>query len=166
MKIGGSNLNAGGKVKAIYADKELNSSQFTNFCRGEGGTPRQFARAMGTIIANAAMKLGEPGDFSRLMRLDQPNLSDEHAVWCSNFQSQNPDCPEVVQTWLRENYNKRFGGRGTKSSRRAQKKRLKAEQKKIIKAHNRKVRRRKKTYNKRKHYGNTFPGLKENKQLT
>ena len=29
-------------------------------------------------------------------------------VWCSNFQTQNPNCPENIKKWLVENFRSRF----------------------------------------------------------
>jgi hypothetical protein len=87
----------------------MNGDEFSSICSQAGGTPRQFARAMAGIIIQFATKLEEPGDLSRQMKLDSPNLFAEESYWCSNFQSKNPNCPQVVQQWLKENYNKRFG---------------------------------------------------------
>lgn len=107
-QVGGTNRNAGSRVSYVYDGKTLNGQEFATFCTQAGGTPRQFARTMASVISRVALKLEEPGDLSRQMRLDHPNLTLEDAVWCSNFQSQNPDCPEPVQIWLSKNYKRRF----------------------------------------------------------
>lgn len=107
-QVGGTNRNAGSRVEYIYSGFKINGAEFSTICSQLGGTPRQFARAMADVIIKFAIKLQEPGDLSRQMKLDNPNLSVEDSYWCSNFQSKNPNCPEVVQNWLKENYNKRF----------------------------------------------------------
>lgn len=109
-QVGGTNRNAGGKVTYTYTygAHTLKATDLSTSCEEQGGTPRQFARTMGTTIANIAIKLNEPGDLSRQMRMELPNISESEAIWCSNFQTQNSDCPQRVQTWLKENFQKRF----------------------------------------------------------
>ena len=107
-QIGGTNRNAGSKASYQYAGKTVNGSEFSTICTRFGGTPRQFARTMAKEIQRFATKLQEPGDLSRQMIMEHPNLSLEDQIWCSNFQATNPECPELVQNWLLENYNKRF----------------------------------------------------------
>jgi len=82
-QVGGTNRNAGGRVTNFYDQFTLNGAEFASAC-------------------------DQVRDLSRQMKLDHPNLSLKEAIWCSNFQSQNPNCPETVQNWLKENYNKRF----------------------------------------------------------
>lgn len=42
--------------------------------------------------------LQEEGDLAKQMRRDDPQLQFSDAVWCSNFQTTNPQCPEKVRT--------------------------------------------------------------------
>lgn len=107
-QVGGTNRNTGSCVNYSYGGFTLNGAELTTICTQVGGTSRQFARAMANVIVKFAMKFDEPGDLSRQMKLEHPNLSIEDSYWCSNFRSKNPNCPEVVQLWLKDNFNKRF----------------------------------------------------------
>jgi hypothetical protein len=109
-QLGATNRNAGRSISYTYKGKTLTSGEFLNICQGVkgGGTPRQFARTMGSTIAKIAINLQEPGDLSRQIKLDHPNITLEEECWCSNFQSINPDCPDLVREWLREDFRKRF----------------------------------------------------------
>jgi hypothetical protein len=109
-QLGATNRNAGRSISYIYKTKVITAGDFLNVCQSikGGGTPRQFARTMGSTIAKIAISLQEPGDLSRQMKLDHPNITPEEECWCSNFQSANPDCPDIVRDWLREDFRKRF----------------------------------------------------------
>lgn len=85
-----------------------NSKEFGDVCKKYGMTPRQFARTMASDIYKFAEIMQEEGDLSRQMAADYPNLSMEERVWCSNFQTTNPDCPENVRAWLVNNFRNRF----------------------------------------------------------
>ena len=106
---GGTNRTAS-STTASYTinEKTLTAKEFAEICRSAGGTPRQFARTLGTTIFRFAEYLGEEGDLARQMSIDNPNLTDQQKYWCSNFQTTNVDCPQDVRNWLVSNYNKRF----------------------------------------------------------
>lgn len=87
----------------------MNGAEFATIFNQLGGIPRQFARVMVDTIVNFAYWLDQLGNLARQMMLNFPNLSVEDSYWCSNFQSKNLNCPELVQNCLKENYNKRFG---------------------------------------------------------
>jgi hypothetical protein len=59
-------------------------------------------------IYSIADLLGEEGDLASQMRLVYPNISKSEAIWCSNFQTTNPKCPDRVRQWLAQNYSNRF----------------------------------------------------------
>jgi len=110
-QIGGTNRNAGPNVQFRYGDKVLNATDFQRICRevvGPKATARQFARAMKSHIQKFAQILEVEGDLARQMRLDFPSLSLEDAIWCANYQSENPDCPDMVRNWLKEDLKRRF----------------------------------------------------------
>jgi hypothetical protein len=109
-QLGSTNRNAGRLITYTYKVKSISAGDLINICQSSkgGGTPRQFARAMGTIIAKIAINLNKPGDLSRQMKLNHPNLTLEEEVWCSNFQSSNPDCPNIGREWLPDDFRKRF----------------------------------------------------------
>lgn len=109
-QIGATNKNAGKMISYTYMDKTIGAKDFWDACQQakRNGTPRQFARTNSSLIAKIALQLQEPGDLSRQMTLDKADITMEEMVWCSNFQSANPDCPEEVRNWLRDNFHKRF----------------------------------------------------------
>jgi hypothetical protein len=109
-QLDATNRNAGRSISFTYKGKTISAGEFINICQSvKGGeTPRQFARAMGTNIAKIAINLHEPGDLSRQMKLDHPNITSDEECWCSNFQSSNPDCPDIVRDWLRDDFRERF----------------------------------------------------------
>ena len=71
-------------------------------------TIRQFCRTMANEIAEFASVMSLEGDLTQKMRLDISDLSLEDAIWCSNFQTRNPNCPEKVKQWLVSNYKQHF----------------------------------------------------------
>jgi len=112
MQSGGSNRGAGNSISYSLFNVTLNASEFGRLCKDVGGgTPRQFCRTMGTEIARAASLIQEEGDLARQMKIDHPNLSLDEAIWCSNFQSLNPECPEYVRQWLVRDLKRRFNNR-------------------------------------------------------
>lgn len=42
------------------------------------------------------------------MKLELGNVTKEEAVWASDFNTYNDNCPERVKNWLLKNYRKRF----------------------------------------------------------
>lgn len=109
-QVGATNKNAGKMLSYSYKTKTIGAKDFWDACQQakKNGTPRQFARTKGSLIAKIAIQLQEPGDLARQMTLDRADLTMEEMVWCSNYQSTNPDCPEKVRNWLRDNFHKRF----------------------------------------------------------
>lgn len=110
MQNGGSNRTAGTLISYQLGGVSLNAQKFGSLLNKvkKGTTPRQFCRAMRDMIYECASVMGEEGDFARQMRMAEPMMTREYSIWCSNFQTGNPRCPERVRTWLAENYNKRF----------------------------------------------------------
>ena len=84
------------------------------------------------------------------MKLDHPNLTLEEECWCSNFQSANADCPDAVREWLAEHV-KIFGNvLMNKSSKRAEKRKLRKSQIKVTVFRKKKSNRRNRQYLKAK----------------
>lgn len=55
-----------------------------------------------------AALLEEPGNLARQALRDLPMLTLEEQIWCSNYQSENPACPEKVKKWLNSDFKRRF----------------------------------------------------------
>lgn len=110
LQGGGSNKNAGNSVNANYESYLLTTKQLLEAIQQvkKRGTIRQYARGVADEIQTVAKVLEIEGDLAHQMRLDHPSMSLEDSIWCSNFQTRNPNCPENVRSWLNENYKNRF----------------------------------------------------------
>ena len=110
LQLGGSNQKSGNAVSYNLGEYSLSSQQLNNFIKKivKNGTNRQLARTIADEIAEIALAINIPGDLHTQMLLEYPNSSDIEKVWCSNFQTQNPNCPENVRKWLVENFRSRF----------------------------------------------------------
>ena len=101
MQNGGSNRSAGTLIVYQLGTVTLNAQEF-NTCLAKvrkGATSRQFSRAMRDVIYDCAVILGEEGDLARQMCMTEPMMTKDDAIWCSNFQTGNPRCPERVRVW-------------------------------------------------------------------
>ena len=110
LQLGGSNQKAGNAVSYHLGEYSLSSQQLSNAIKKvtKNGTNRQLARTLADEIAEIAIVLNIPGDLYNQMLLEFPGLSEAEKSWCSNFQTQNPNCPENVRKWLVENFRSRF----------------------------------------------------------
>lgn len=110
MQLGGSNQKASNAVSYHLGAYNLSSQQLNNFIKKviKNGTNRQLARTLADEIAQIAIALDIPGDLHNQMLLEFPNLSETEKAWCSNFQTQNSNCPENIRKWLVKNFRSRF----------------------------------------------------------
>jgi hypothetical protein len=95
-----------------YRNCTITVNQLRLACHKCGGASvRQLARGLKDQIISLMKSLGNkgvPGNLHRSMSLDLPNLSSEEAIWASDFQTYNPNCPQRVRIWLVKNYRARF----------------------------------------------------------
>lgn len=110
LQKGGSNQKAGNAISFTVGEKSLTSHELQKFIKEviKNGTNRQLAKSIADDVAKIALEFNIPGDLHAQMKFEFPNLSDSDAVWCSNFQTTNPRCPESVRNWLISNYRSRF----------------------------------------------------------
>lgn len=110
VQNGGTNKGAGNSAKFTLGDRTLTAQELGNFIKksSEGSTIRQLARAMADDIVEVSLEMEMEGDLANQMRYDYPDITTEEAVWCSNFQTTNTNCPDRVRNWLVDNYRKRF----------------------------------------------------------
>lgn len=110
LQRGGTNKGAGNTAKVTLRDKSLTAQDLQNTINvtKKNATNRQFARALANEIVQVALQLNIEGDLANQMRFEFPDLTQEEAIWCSNFQTTNPQCPERVRNWLVQNYKNRF----------------------------------------------------------
>lgn len=110
MQNGGTNKTAGQSVSYTVNDATLSAQELQSYVKtiDNKATNRQLARALADEIGMIATELELEGDLAAQMRYDYPELTLEEAVWCSNFQTTNQGCPEIVKDWLVNNYKQRF----------------------------------------------------------
>ena len=110
LQKGGSNKNAANSVKFVYDNSTLSAKEFKSIIQKikKNMTIRQFAKYFANDIAKVSLLLELEGDLSNQMKYEYPNLTMEEAVWCSNFQTTNPNCPPKIRNWLVKNYRNRF----------------------------------------------------------
>ena len=110
LQLGGSNQKAGNSISYTVNNFTLTSQQLNNIVKKitKSGTNRQLARSISDNIAEIATHLNIPGDLHSQILLEHPDLTNYEKVWCSNFQTQNPNCPERVREWLVNNFKSRF----------------------------------------------------------
>ena len=110
LQRGGTNKGAGNTAKITLHNKNLTAQDLQNTINTikKNATNRQFARTLANEIVQVALQLDIEGDLANQMRFEFPDLTREEAVWCSNFQTTNPQCPERVRNWLVQNYKNRF----------------------------------------------------------
>jgi len=110
LQKGGSNKNALNSVKFEHNNKVLSAQELQQVVNKiqKNLTNRQFAKAIANDIAKISLLLEIEGDLSNQIKYEYPNLSIQEAVWCSNFQTTNSDCPAKIRNWLVKNYRNRF----------------------------------------------------------
>jgi hypothetical protein len=98
--------------KVFVNNISLSNRELKTSCKKNGVTVRQFARGFKDGIIDNMMVLGwefaSPGNLSKQIQIDIPNLSKEELLWASDFQTYNERCPERVREWLLKNYKNRF----------------------------------------------------------
>jgi hypothetical protein len=110
LQRGGTNKSAGKSTNFTLNQKTISAQELQNIITriASSATNRQLARAIADTIAEISMEMGLEGDLANQMRYEYPELTPEEAVWCSNFQTTNKNCPERVRVWLVNNYRSRF----------------------------------------------------------
>ena len=110
LQKGGSNKNAVNTVSVEYNKYTLHATKLLEAIKKfkTNGTIRQYARTMADVVTTVALELKIEGDLANQIRLHKPELTIEEAVWCSNFQTRNPKCPESIRELLKNNLESRF----------------------------------------------------------
>lgn len=71
-------------------------------------TLRQWARTHATNIYIVCEAANIHGDLAKKLSRNRPDLQESDLIWMSNFQMDNPSCPENVRKLLLEHYNSMF----------------------------------------------------------
>jgi hypothetical protein len=86
-----------GSFRKVLNDLKLSKSE------------RKFARNLGTKIGLIAVELDLPGNLSKKIPILNPYIefSRTELAWMSDFQRDNPDCPEKIRSLIISTLNKR-----------------------------------------------------------
>ena len=111
LQRGGTSRNAPATMKMVFETGTVTLESIRRQCRAANDTKvRQFARGIKDEIIDIMQYLGEnapDGNLAKTMRLDKDLMKDE-AIWCSDFQTYNSQCPDFIRAWLVKNYRNRF----------------------------------------------------------
>ena len=95
---------------------------------GNSSSMRKVARAFSNRIFSTACVLGEPGNLYRKIQRMNPDITFENddIDWCSDFQSNNPNCPERIRNLINKSFSTNTNnGRNGKISKKKKKKKTK-----------------------------------------
>jgi hypothetical protein len=74
-------------------------------------TLRQWARANADLIFQICEHFSIPGDLSKKISRNHNEITDRDMIWLSNFQMDNPQCPDNLRQMLMEHYSTLFPGK-------------------------------------------------------
>jgi len=110
LQSGGTNKGTWNSIIFTYDNYFLSAQELQSLIKKvkKNATNRQLARTIADQIVEIAIELNISGDLAEQMRYEHPDLSEIEKIWCSNFQTTNPNCPKRVRNWLVFNYKNRF----------------------------------------------------------
>ena len=120
LQAGGTNKNKRSNVKITinkigFESKKVNEFIF-RYCKNH--TPRQLARCLANDIFIVSQKFGITGNAYISLKRNYPHLLFETNInerfWASDFQVDNPHCPDYIRTALRQRYIDKFAKKQTK----------------------------------------------------
>jgi hypothetical protein len=78
-------------------------------------TLRQWARTNANLMATAKIcsHFDIAGDLAKKIYRDHRDLEDESKYWLSNFQMDNPTCPQELRNLLKAHYKNLFPDKGS-----------------------------------------------------
>lgn len=115
LQGGGSNSNKRSKIKITIAGTQFESSKINEAIRKHlKVSPRQFAKAIADDIFQVSKRHGITGNAYVSLRRFYSQLlteaTDAEKFWASDFQLDNPNCPEYIRNALRQRYIDKFSG--------------------------------------------------------
>jgi len=111
LQKGATSPKTPGGTKFCFGKAEVSVEMIRKHCKKNKITVRQLARGLKDKIMEFMMILGEKapqGNQSRNMKLELKNVTHEEAVWASDFNTYNENCPDRVRIWLVNSYRRRF----------------------------------------------------------
>lgn len=107
---GGTNRRANGDIYAIVDGIRITLQNIRDTMNTSNlrFTLRQWARTYPTQIFRIAAKSGVQGDLAKKIMRNNPNITLDDSIWLSNFQMDNPDCPEELRALMLDHFNSLF----------------------------------------------------------
>jgi hypothetical protein len=120
LQAGGTNKNKRTNIKITIGGISFESRKINEFiyryCKNL--TPRQLARILSNDIFLIATKYKITGNAYVSLRRYYPQLlletNPDERFWASDFQAENPNCPEYIRTALRHRYVDKFTSQNRK----------------------------------------------------
>jgi hypothetical protein len=115
LQKGGCNSNKNTNIILTVDGKKIESKIISGFIRQKckNASPRQFARQLANEIFEISKHTKTSGNLKiRLEKLYTKQWNDiidpDKDYWASDFQSNNPKCPDGIQFLIRQNYQETF----------------------------------------------------------
>lgn len=107
---GGTSKRAQGDIYAVINSKKLTLTEVRETIKNNEYkfTLRQWARTYATQIYKACSLFGIDGDLAKILTRKDDSISAEDAIWCSNFQMDNLDCPENIRGHIKNHFSELF----------------------------------------------------------
>lgn len=120
FQAGGTNRSCDGNLQVSIFDKEIKLASLRK-CLSEcklRGSERKLARSLATEIYKISLTLNIPGNLAKKIAREYPDrdFSIEQAAWLSEFQAENPDCPDEIRQLILETFKNRKANTNTKSN--------------------------------------------------
>lgn len=110
---GGTSRKAQGTVYAVVNGIKMDLNLVRNVINELkiGFTLRQWARTYASEIYEVSQYFDIEGDLSKKIARNSPSVTAEERFWLSNFQMDNPNCPQNVRNMLMAHYKTLFPGK-------------------------------------------------------
>lgn len=107
---GGTSKRAQGDIYAVLNGKKLTLSELRETIKNNDYkfTLRQWARTYATQIYKVCSLFEIDGDLAKILTRKDDSINAEDAIWCSNFQMDNLDCPENIRGHIKKHFSELF----------------------------------------------------------
>jgi hypothetical protein len=111
---GGTSKKAVGSIYAVVNGKTFQLDEIRNTISSTGNfkkiSLRQWARTNASIIHTISESYGIPGDLFKKISRKVDNVSISDSYWLSNFQMDNPNCPQNQRNLILAHFQDLFPG--------------------------------------------------------
>jgi hypothetical protein len=108
LQQGGTAKSCDGNLTVKFKNKEYKLAQLRAALKSESlaRSERKLARSLATKIEQICKKLQIPGNLAKRIKQNFPQerILEDEIYWLSDFQSDNPDCPENIRQLLSKNF--------------------------------------------------------------